>query len=102
MVRNRYPLALIPPLAYLLVGLIIIITVIIRHKVARTKHRDSHLVASIANEDRSRSIPSCAFVSARLAPYPVQKDNRGTKWNTECLYPIDDDSLDRYFRLLKA
>jgi len=58
MVRYRYPLALIPSLAYL-VGLIIIITVI-RHKVARFKRRDSRL-ASIANEKIPRDRFRCAF-----------------------------------------
>lgn len=57
------------------------------------------LVASIANEDRLRSISNYAFVSARLAPYSVQKKTiqkwSGTLWN---LYPIDQRW--RFVRLL--
>jgi len=47
--RNRYPLALIPPLAYLL-GLIIIITVITRYSKSLVPNVVSHVVSSPATE----------------------------------------------------
>lgn len=61
------------PFAYL-VDLIIIITVIIRHKVVRTEHRDSSLVVptKITRDRSSLSEPS-STVSKRLAPHLLQK-----------------------------
>jgi len=71
-VRNRYPLALIPPLAYL-VGLIIIITVIIRHKVARSERRDSRHEHCQRESLAIDPVALSSAISAKLAPDLVKK-----------------------------
>lgn len=119
MVRNRYPLALIPPLAYL-VGLIIIITVITRHKLVRSERRDSRLslVASTSSTiGGARSIPlrfRLGDISARLALYPRRAKNyrvtssirtktRGLNDWSYYYPPInDDDSFNRFLWNLNA